>query len=923
MKIIYSPFYDNDPFLGDTPDEMGVAYVGNLGLLSQLQLRAGIHMEVKSDVEREADYHNAMLKHCAGTFFEKAAAVDPIGVAGKLLKWRDALVMAGWDGTCHDASATKLLALAEIEKDYKSIGNADCWKAVCNEYAKGDILSGEIESIKIDTAWHEIPYLVQKAIDAIKKNGTEVINTMDNVTEEPRLDPEKIKYVEFDDVNDAYEWFAQIEELPEGTAVINRDNAQLNHTLYTWNRPLIHSSLKASNPQVLQLFKLSMSIFSRPLNINNLVSYLMLPMSPIPGKLRYSLAKQLMSHGGFGDKVERKDGKVRDDWEEIIETFKFLGKDGNDSPQAKGIAKAKKMPFLEPIRKDYSEGIYKSEVMGYAENLQKWITGHYADDELPMERKAQLHELSTYLSSFRTALASLADMIGYEEIEKLILQIYRPMDYSLQTAEAGSVNVINDVRALAKDADTLIWLDCQEEDIERDQYDFLSAKEKEYLVANGCIIPDFEQHLQTTRKEKLLAMGRCKNIILVRSKYNGTTRLGEHPIVAEARYAYKQAGKELTATDALPLFPTVNTTSQKNVVEVLHPVKALELGEINYPGRKESNTSLDTLIQLPFNYVMQYVAKLAAPDDEQLSNLFITTGLVAHHFFEHITKDAGCSLDTMRQLAESEFTERLESAIDATGLIMRLPENASALAEFRTQLKASMLSLIEIMKRKGWTPVGCEMAFPENDEETLNLPTIGKFGARVDYLVKQGDEYVIIDFKWSYSKKYGDHLKDNTAIQLELYRQAVLETYKGKKVAGVAYYLMPLKQLVTTDFDAIPNSKLIKQIEPASDKDLFDQIQASYKFRMEELLKGHIEESEMMDVNDDKDGYYASIEAKGLCPLNVDEKYEGRGANRALVSAKKKSEQIFKQTKKQTFDDPNAEPSEKATSHPILKGRLK
>ena len=921
MKIIYSPFYDSDPFVGDSPNEMGVLYVGNLGLLRQLQLRAGMHMEAKSDVEREADYQNAMLRHCSDMFFEKAAEMDPIGVAGRLLKWRDALVMAGWDGTCSDASATKIQALAKIEKDFRSTGNADCWKAVCNEYAKGDILSGEVENIKIDTAWHEIPYLVQKTLDAIKENGTEVITT--NVAEELRLDPYKIEYLEFDDVNDAYEWFAQIDELPKGTVVVNRDNTRLNHTLYTWNRPLIHSSLKDSNPQLLQLFKLSMSIFSRPLNINNLVSYLMLPMSPIPGKLRYSLAKQLMSHGGFGNKVERMDGEVRDDWDEIIETFEFLGKDGNDSPQARGIAKAKKMPFLEPIRKDYSKGISKSEVVGYAENLQKWITGHYADEELPMELNAQLHELSAYLHSFHTALTSLADMIDYEQIEKLILQIYCPMDYSLQTDQVGAINVINDVRALAKDAETLIWLDCQEEDIERDPYDFLSAKEKEYLVVNGCVIPDFAQHLQTSRKEKLRALGRCERIILVRSKYNGTTRLGEHPIVSEARYTCGQAGIDLTPTEVASLFPLVGTSSQTNAIEVLQPVKALELGEINYPGHKESNTSLDTLIQLPFNYVMQYVAKLATPDDEQLSNVSITTGLVAHHFFEHITKDAGCSLDTMRQLTESEFTERLESAIDATGLIMRLPENASTLAEFRTQLKDSMLSLIEIMERKEWTPVGCEMAFPENDEETLNLPTIGKFGARVDYLVKQGDEYVIIDFKWSYSKKYGEHLKDNTAIQLELYRQAVLETYKGKKVAGVAYYLMPRKQLVTTDFEAIPNSKLIKQIEPASDKDLFDQIQASYKFRMEELHRGHIEESEMMVVSDDKDSYYANIEAMGLCPLNVDEEYEGRGANRVFVSAKKESEQIFKPTKKQTFENANAEPSEKATSHPILKGRLK
>ncbi len=926
MKIHYSPSYDGDIFLGDSPKALGETYLGNAGLLQQLQLRAGLRKDPKADVEREADYHNAMMKHLDGTFFEKAAKVDPIGVAGKLLGWRDALVMAGWDGTCNDASAVKVMALAEIEKDFNSVGTADCWREVCDVYAKGNPLRGEVESIEVNTAWTEIPYLIRQTLVSIKENGTEVIGTMDDAKDEPKLDPNRIRYVEFDDVNDAYEWFARIKELPEGTCVVNRDNVQLNHTLYTWNKPLAHSSLTSSNPQLLQLFKLCMSIFSRPLNINNLVSYLMLPMSPIPGKLRYKLARQLMSHGGFGDKVNREDGNERDDWEEIIETFPFVGKDGNDSPQARGKAKAKKMPFLEPIRKDYSGGIDKQELTGYVENMRKWIMGHYADETLPTDRKAQLHELSTYFTSLRTALDTLQDRIDYGEIEKLILQIYRPMDYSLQSAQAGSANIINDVRALAADAKTLIWLDCQADDTETDLYDFLSAGERKYLADKGCAIPDFVHHLKVCRKEKLQALGRCNNIILARSKYNGTTRLGEHPMVAEARYAFKNAGREFAAADAYSLFPTVEASANESAVDVLQPVKALELGEIDYPGRKESNTSIDNLTQLPFNYLMQYVAKLPTPDDEQLSDMHVTTGLVAHHFFEHITKDAmGTNdvLDNMRKLTDVEFDKRLESAIDATGLIMRLPENASALNEFRTQLKDSMLALIEIMKKKSWTPVGCEMAFPENDKDSLELDGIGKFGARLDYLVKQGDDYVIIDFKWSYSNSYGEKLQGNTAIQLELYRQAVIKTYEGKNVAGVAYYLMPRKQLVTTDFEAIPDSKLIRHIEPASDQNLFEQIKASYKFRMEELHKGHIEEAEMMTVHDDPSGYYANTESSGLCPLNVEEKYEGRGQNRTLVFATKKSEYVFKKSKKQAFEDKTPEPSETATSHPILKGRLK
>lgn len=921
MKIVYSPHYDGETFLGDAPKTMGVAYVGNLGLLEQLELRAGLHLCLLADVEREAIYHNALIEHVKGTMFEKAVDVDPFGVAKKLLGWRDALLMAGWNAEELQDPRCKVSVLAKIEKDFKALGCADAWRMVSETYEKE--CTTDIEQVRVNCPWSEVPFLIQKTLQAMEKNGVEIVRVADEEQEAPALNIDKIQLLDFNDVNEAYEWFAQIEQLPENSVVVNRDNVQLNHTLFTWDRPLLHSSLKDSNPQLLQLFKLSMSIFSRPLNIQNLLSYLTLPMSPIPSMLRRKLARILLKNGGFGEKKVREDGKIRDEWEEAIETFEFLGKDGNNSPQAIGQAKAAKMPFLLPIRKEYQDGISKEEIIEYIEKLKKWIQGKYADENLPEELKTQLREINSYLNSFCTILKPLSEKVPFEDIEKLILQVYRPMNYSFQATEAGAHNVIADIRSMAKEADMLIWLDCQDEAQEHDSYDFLSVSEKQELTTQGCVIPDFEQHLKTLRSERIRLLNNCQHIILVQSHFDGTTRLGEHSIIAEARYAFKRNGEKLVTTEATKLFDMLKPDAEFKSVEILTPVKALELGVIDYPGRKESNTSLDTLINLPFNYVMDYVAKLPTPNDEQLSNPYITTGLVAHHFFEHVTKDANNDLAQMRQLTEDEFDKRLKEAIDATGLILRLPENASSLASFRRQLKESMLAFIDIMEAKQWTPVGCELQFPEKDEDALSLETIGAFGARIDCLLKQGEQYVIIDFKWSFSKKYGEKLEANTALQLDLYRQAVTKTYPGKSVAGVGYYLMPKKQLLTTDFDEIPQSRLIKRIETKNTDGLFPKIQNSYKFRMNEIRRGHIEEGETMDFFNDDASYYAQSKTSNLCSLNVTEKYEGRGDNKQVVAAIKNSEQVFKPSKKTTFESNDKEPSEIATSHPILKGRLK
>ena len=920
MKIIYSPFYDGDTYLGDLPKVMGATYVGNMGLLDQLQLRAGIHLNPKPDVEREAEYRNAMMSHIKGTIFEEAADVDPMGVAAKLLQWRDALIMAGWDGTCNNSEAVKVNVLACIENDFKAKGIADCWRKICEEYNETNHLCGCVEEIRVDSPWSEIPYLIQQTIQSVGNCGTTVNRTVNENENFPTLNIDNLKLVEFDDVNDAYEWFAQIKELPADTAIINRDNVRLNHTLYTWDSPQVHSTLTGSNPQLLQLFKLSMSIFSRPLNIQNLVSYLMLPVSPIPGKLRYSLARLLLSKGGFGEKKAQEDDTDSKDWDGIIDSFEFMDNKGKPTRQTK----AKKMRFLNPIREDYTSGIIKKDIIDYVEALKEWVRGHYANKELPQARKEQFHQLSTYLNSFSSALQALPEIIEYCNIEQLILQIYRPMNYSLQAAEVGSRNVITDINALAKGAGTLIWLDCQDEDTESDSYDFLSSTERNYLLSNGCSIPDFAKHLQRCRAERIRLVNTCVNIILVRSFFDGTTRLGEHSMIAEARYAFAEAKKKLEVSNPSDLFTMIEKISSEDDVEIYSSVKALELGKIEYKGRKESNTSLDTLINLPFNYVMEYVARLPKPDEEQIKSLYVTTGLVAHHFFEHVIDDAGADYVKMRNITHEEFDQRLKAAIDATGLIMRLEENASSLNEFREQLKASMLALVDIMEKKQWLPVGCEINFPKDKNAILELDEIGNFGARIDFVLKntKGD-YVIIDFKWSYSNKYGEYLENNAAIQLELYKQAVLSTYTGKKVVGVGYYLMPKKQLLTTDFDEIPHSRLIKHIEPKDTSKLFEQIKKSYEFRMAEIKRGHIEEAEMMDILGDSGTYYSMIEDKNLCPLKVKEKTAGRGANKTLVSATKESENVFKPSKKISFEKENLEPSEVATSHPILKGRLK
>jgi len=927
MKIIYSPHYDGEIFLGDQPAMMGVKYVGTMGLLEELGLRVGIRNKPMSDVEREANYLYAMQKHIIQTPFEKASKVDPIGVASKLMRWRDDLIMAGWDKTVQASTRNfpKLSLLAAIEADFKVLGVADLWRDVYDACQKDKTVAKSIKEIQIDCPWSEIPALVQLTLNDVENKGVIITKSVPEENKTQKLDVEKFKMLEFADLNDAYEWVAKVSDLPTETVIVNRDNVRLNHTLFTWDMPAVHSSLVRSNPQLLQLFKLSMSVFARPFNLQNLVSYLRLPMSPIPTKLRYALAFLLTKNGGFGEKKLREEGnatgKNLDDWDNEIENYTFLNKEGKATAQAK----SKKMPFLDVIRKPYADGIPKDELVAYIEKIEKWLQGFKQIKDLPEAYNRQIHELSLMFSSLMTAVKTLQDKLQYVDIEKLVMQIYRPMSYTLHQPQKGSMNVINDIRSMAVPASTLIWLDCQAEDMESDPYDFLNTEEREYLSQNGVTLPDFYQHLKLLRSERIRLLNKVKaQVILVKSLYDGTTRLGEHSMVAELRYHCK-SGLPTTTVDKLfnGLRP-INNTPDK-IIDCFNSQFYYELGNIAYQGRKESNTSIDTLIYFPFNYVMEYVADLPNPVDEELKNTYLTLGLVAHYFFQHVIEDSNRELKKMRAIVDTEFKKRLEEAIDATGLILRQPENASQLHVFKWQLKDSVLALIDIMEQLNLKPEDCEKNFPENKKDKFEIEGIGPFGARIDLLlINDTGNYVIFDFKWSMGKSYIEKMQKCNAIQLELYRQTVLTTYEkqGKGVAGVGYYLMPKKQLVTYDFEEIPDSTLIKKIDKDS-TGLYEKIKASYSYRMKEIRKGHIEEAEMMDMKDVPNCYFADQKEKNLCPLETEEIGEGRGARRIITQINKSSEKVLRPSVKNTFVNQEKEPSETATSHSILKGRLK
>ena len=314
------------------------------------------------------------------------------------------------------------------------------------------------------------------------------------------------------------------------------------------------------------------------------------------------------------------------------------------------------------------------------------------------------------------------------------------------------------------------------------------------------------------------------------------------------------------------------------------------------------------------------------PSDKELASLQKIIGLVAHSFIENLVASAKSNLTIMKELLDSEYEPRFKEAVETKGLILLLKENQVDYNNLHFLLKRSMEVLIHIMKQKNLTPVGCEL------KHTKPLGEIDDFNARIDMELKdENGNAVIFDFKWSYSKYYGDKIKDGKAIQLELYKKE-LEA-EGKQVSAVGYYLMPKCVLETPDYDTLKDADgkiIISHIDAPADLNLFEQIENSVNQRREEIKAGTIEEGEGMDIIDLP---YSKALLDGVNLMEVGTRKKPRKTKdnpdpkeKIIKESNKvftnKPESRFKRSFKE-FENKNAPLNEQTTTYPLLKGRLK
>ncbi|MBO7586361.1 MAG: PD-(D/E)XK nuclease family protein [Bacteroidales bacterium] len=873
LKLIFSPYYDGNCYAGNSAEEqcvLGTKYVGPLGLLDELELRAGMSRGETSPMQRAIAYCNAIhqvldSKPSPKPFYQQSFENDPLGVAQQLLRWRDALCMAGWDqntlipSTLSADGKNRLEDLQAIEEYFKSIGIGERWHQLLN--ADLATLLPEDLKIKVDMKMDLLPPVIRKVLE--KTNRAQESEAVANLGDKTLSDfASKFTLYQFPEQNDAYQWAATQPE-PTSYVFINEDNFTFNQVLKSVGEPLVAASIQGSVPEMSQLLKLGIALFRQPVNLTHLTSYLNIFRHPIQWQTRSDLRYKIQKDGGFKSVTDGKGNLIS-----------FTDPTINDTVSDPNLWGMWEKSYLH----DNNVQTQTADVTAFCDALLTWLKKAKQvaaieldnNPNLGVQLSSQLAVLENHTQALKAYLNGKTD-ISNDELDKVVASICQGDSIQTDYGRLGSCDILKDLKGLAVNGKTVIWMDCVRKPRPRYAYAFLNPADIKLLQAKDLLIPDASLEMQASDFAEKLAVSRAKTIIALMPQRKDGERTEENLIITELRALDPSTPINSGKKVKLPAKDTTSFTPKdiapQEVEYKLRNNKLLE--NIDKPDPKattdmpsshtagyqrehESYSSLSQLIDYPFDYLLGYIFNLKEDDS---SNLSLIEGNVAHEVISKLVEKSTKNdiIDTNKFIAlckkKSGVKKLIEKTIKNRGVELLLPENQMEKNSFvRTLSQHSIPTLAKIIEENNLEVEGSEKEIIKTLKDSHGNPVFN-LKSVIDLVLKktekgQPTKYYIFDFKWTTKPKdRKEELEECKELQLALYKRILEEVHSTGCVEMYGYYLLKQTKLLTT-YPYMLSNAAIEVVKQKKSYNLFDQAVESYRERIKNLKDGFIEEGE-------------------------------------------------------------------------------
>ncbi|QGG48009.1 hypothetical protein [Heliorestis convoluta] len=330
MHIILGHWLDSVAYpdaLGYRDASVGTFVTGFKGFIGVLETQLGLTSPKVSENLRIAEWQALIRQHDTGNMpFSKSFETDSWNTAKELLRRRDELVLAGWDPTIHVGGGIWIDTLAQLEranKDGKK-GFPDRVRALLATLQKEDHLPIDRITIvdKDETLWD--PWSIS-LINEVKRLGVKVLKEdvlKEKEEEKPLSDLSLLQKIlageaptgeargdgslllirseqEWDGADFLTSW---LQEKGSEKTILIKGNGSLFLDEYLHRRGLPAPGVDGLSKwrSVLQVLPLTIDTYWKPLRIERVMELLTIPSSPVPGRIRYKLARVLADTPGIG-----------------------------------------------------------------------------------------------------------------------------------------------------------------------------------------------------------------------------------------------------------------------------------------------------------------------------------------------------------------------------------------------------------------------------------------------------------------------------------------------------------------------------------------------------------------------------------------------------------------------------------------------
>lgn len=787
MIVTYDAALDGAswPGPGRTAGAWGHHWVGPRGLATVLETNLGLTGPHPSNAERAAALV-PVLRDTKG-FWSQSTEADPLEAAATLLKWRDALIMAGWQA---DGGAGRLAGLAALSARMRP-GLPDRLLAIRRDLAGG--ADHGLREVRLAQPFNTLPKLLRLLLGDLRASGVAILHTppqpapatgtlaaarAGRFTAEPGGNLLLLRTAgPVEAADEVAAWIAERQPGPENPVVVIGADTLLDAALRHRGLPSLGVAPPPRENLLLQLLPLTLACAASPPDPQRVLELLTLPNTPIAKALARPLADALRKWPAVGspDWIAARDAGLAaiEDASQRERAAKRL--EALFGPPAEGTDGRVDLALLEPR-------------LGM---LRQWA--HARLETADEGAAAPWIGLAAQLGTFDRLVGLFgASRPHRTELAHLVERATQAAPMCPDHPAGAGMAAIAEPGALLGHAPTVVWWGFTRDSAPAVPTVPLSKAEHDWLRCHGVDLPDpgaTALLLAEQWRRPLLHTADALLLVAPRHGDDGEEQF-PHPLWDEIASA---------ATNPAALVVGTLTEDRACIISTPPPAPvrewALPSGYTLTRRELESPSSIATLVSCPFKWVATYAGGLGAADGVAVpaADNSALHGSLAHLVLEHSLAHGPLPPDQAAATALALFDELSPTH----AAVLHVPGTESLRLRLRTAIGHAARALHDHLRQTGIDTVTCETV-----RRTDAFGTV--LEGRIDLLL--GEE-AIIDMKMGSANYRRLELESGAAVQLVMYSRLV---GGGHRWPPVAYFIINQARLLATDRTTFPGAQLIE-----------------------------------------------------------------------------------------------------------------